>query len=67
MRVPIALGALLFLFALRLHARYGDARLHISFLDVGQGDSALIQLPGGGAFSSTPECGARVRIEGARW
>jgi competence protein ComEC len=28
----------------------GDGRLHVTFIDVGQGDSALLQFPGGSSF-----------------
>lgn len=28
----------------------GDGRLHVTFIDVGQGDSAFVRLPHGGAF-----------------
>ena len=33
-----------------LWAARGDGRLRVTFLDVGQGDSALVQFPGGAAI-----------------
>jgi competence protein ComEC len=33
-----------------LLARKGDGRLHVTFIDVGQGDAALVRLPRGTAF-----------------
>ena len=52
-----------------LRARRGDGRLHVTFVDVGQGDSAFVRFPrgtalvidaGGLSFSSTFDVGDRV-------
>ncbi len=40
----------LWLAAFRLHSRFLDRTLRVTFFDVGQGDSILVQLPGGGTL-----------------
>lgn len=49
--VVTALGAALVLLGLRLPGRpSGDGYLHVTFLDVGQGDAALVQFPRGSSM-----------------
>jgi len=43
----LAAGVLAGSWGWRAHARTSDDTLHVTFLDVGQGDAAVIELPGG--------------------